>query len=204
MFKIECLPVASLSGCIDATNLQYNAENQLVSADPAGKLRWDPTLNRKWKLKWASYSTRRGLSAEVYDLNAGLLDNDFPSSFIGTAPCPNDSVPNSHGGIMPWSHNLLSVILVENGRLGGKVWQKVQYDERLTKPLPSAKNVEVHFTETADVKVCIAQIVDICGDKEPQEFGSPGPVFAVSVHVEGAEQLKKIKALGCVVSAKEI
>jgi hypothetical protein len=137
----------------------------------------------------------------VYDLNAGLLDDGFFDSFKGLAGCSNGSSAN--GGIMPWSNNILAVVSVDNGR-GQKIWQKVDYDQRLTVAPPAQKNLEVHFKQGADVDACINEIVTISSDSQPHKFGLPGPVTAVGVRIEDPNMAGAIKALSCVESVFDL
>ena len=51
-----------------------------------------PTPRRTWKLKDASYSLRRGKSAEILDVYPNHLDGDFEGYFSG-----------SDGRIAPWN-----------------------------------------------------------------------------------------------------
>lgn len=63
--------------------------------DGNGKVAFDPTPGRTWKVVEPTYSLRRGLTAEIHDVYPGQLDGDFQGYYEGSA-----------GHVAPWSSGI--------------------------------------------------------------------------------------------------
>jgi hypothetical protein len=78
------------SASISAKNVVSSPSG--LTGEPDGKATFDPTPNRTWKLRDATYSLRRGLTNETDDVYADQLDADFAAYFSG-----------STGHVAPWN-----------------------------------------------------------------------------------------------------
>lgn len=83
------LPYSGLLAKISAKNVQ--TINDALYGEPDGKVFFDPTPGRTWKLKNPTWSLRRGLTIEILDVYPYQLDEDFLSFYSG-----------SGGAVGPW------------------------------------------------------------------------------------------------------
>lgn len=93
--------VMGLAADISARNVR--TEGSALRGAPDGKLSWDPTPNRTWKLKNATFSLRRGQSAEQLDVQPWQIDGDFAGYYSG-----------SGGKIAPWGSAFLRRVYVDS------------------------------------------------------------------------------------------
>lgn len=87
LFKI---PYSGLMAEISAKNIQ--TVDGALYGEPDGKVYFDPTPGRTWKLQNATWSLRRGLTIEILDVYPFQLDEDFKSFYSG-----------SGGKVGPWA-----------------------------------------------------------------------------------------------------
>jgi hypothetical protein len=85
------LPVSGLMADISAKNIEERSNGALYG-EPDGKVNFDFTPGRKWKLKNAVWLLDRGLTAEVLDVYSRQIDESFLDYYSG-----------SGGKIAPWS-----------------------------------------------------------------------------------------------------
>ena len=82
--------VCVLAANMSAKNVHREGTKLIGEAD--GKLAWDPTPARRWKLKDATFLFRRGNTVEIQDGRPSQLDESFESYFSA-----------SLGQVGPWS-----------------------------------------------------------------------------------------------------
>lgn len=69
---------------------------------PTGKYDFDPTSHRTWKVIQAEFDLRRGHTAEIHDVNAAHLDQDFLGYLQGSA-----------GHVAPWGDCFIRTMLID-------------------------------------------------------------------------------------------
>jgi len=82
--------VCGLAARMSAKNVHKEGSKLVGEAD--GKLAWDPTPGRRWKLADATFNFRRGSTVEIQDGRPSQLDEDFEGYFTA-----------SLGEVGPWS-----------------------------------------------------------------------------------------------------
>ncbi len=96
------LATSGFKADISAKNIRI--ENNRLLGEPDGKLPFDPTPGRTWKVKNPEFSLKRGQTAEVGDINAGHFDRDFHTAFT-----------EGDGKTAPWGSSFLRKIQLPNG-----------------------------------------------------------------------------------------
>lgn len=89
---------SGLAADISAKNVQAGPDGATLG-EPDGKLDFDPTPGRTWKLANATFDLSRGSSAEIHDVRAGQLDEDFEAFFSGSS---GHVAPWNFGGVRRW------------------------------------------------------------------------------------------------------
>jgi len=169
----------SFEACILNNKKQTNGG---ASYSPTGKLDWDPTPNRRWRVESAEFLTEIAARNEVDDIYADQLDDDFNGFIEGSLSCNKPRSERGHVG--PWGGFLDQVFL------DGK-WTSVEYssaypDIRVPKDQNEPKfNYEVRVTQGANFSSCLAFLETNPQIKEKAiiKVGAPGmeEPFAVSI-----------------------
>jgi hypothetical protein len=184
----------AFSACVANEKKQINGVQTHI---PTGKLDWDPTPNRSWRVSNAEFDILVASRNEVDAVYAKQLDSDFNGHINGTLPCEKPYSERGHVG--PWGG------FVDEIFLEGK-WTPVKYspaypDVRAPIPQNGPKyNYEVQITPGANFAACYARFEKISQIKKISivKTGVPGmeePFAAnllIAEPVEGV--LAKIKA----------
>lgn len=106
------VPADGLLAELSAKNLRFD-ENNKAYGEPDGKEPFDPTPNRTWKIKNATFDMNRGVTTEVLDVPAKFVDDDFV-----------DAIGLCSGPIGPWSADMIRWREPSN-----PVWTNVIYND---------------------------------------------------------------------------
>lgn len=183
------------NGCVEAKITSLKIE-------PTGKLRWDPTVGRKWKLAYAEYSLKRGNVDETDDIYSSQLDGDFAYYMGASHPCK--AIQQDRGNVQSWSSIIPTVFNTTS-----KKWEFVQYDPRFSKPPEVSKTThEILFNSRTNGNSCMQLLKKLMVTKQlsPME-GAPGfpPLGAhASFKDPISESIEKIKNLECVSSVNRV
>lgn len=183
------------NGCIEA---KITSQNIL----PTGKLPWDPTTGREWKLAYVEYSLKRGSPNEVDDIYSYQLDGDFAGYMKGSLPC--NMIKQDRGSVQSWS----SIIAVVFNATSEK-WEAVEYDPRFSlSPEASKTTHEVVFKSQSDGNLCIRRLTDLKVTKQlsPIEAAPGFPPYGAYVNFNEpiSDNIEKVKELNCVSSVNKM
>lgn len=78
------IPYSGFWANLSATNVTTDPTTGITTGTPDGKLPFDPTAGRTWKVKEAGFSLRRGMTPEIHDVRAIHLDENFQAYFSGS------------------------------------------------------------------------------------------------------------------------
>lgn len=182
------------NGCIDA---KINGTTYI----PTGKLPWDPTVGRTWKLAHAEYSLKRGSPNEVDDVYSYQLDQDFQQFISGTLPCNKDR-KRIRGSVQSWSSVIATVYNTKSMR-----WEAVAYDPRFSQPPTVPIHTLTHeiLFDDQEVESCLQKIkkLNVTTELKPIEsvpgFPPVGAGVAFKDPVEkGIEQVRKLTCVKAV------
>jgi len=194
----------SFIGCVDSKTNDPSSpkvckeEGRTCKYLGTGKLAWDTTPSRQWKLAAGQFDNHIGMANEVDDIYAQQLDGEFNEYISGSLGCSLDA-SSARGSVMPWTG------FVDKIYINGK-WTPVEYDPRFTGEDTPAANYshEAVLRSGANGTECVAAVAAISGvlEAKPYLAGPPGAEVIVSVSIklkgDGKAALAAIKSLQCI------
>lgn len=185
----------SFSACVQYDRARTHGVD---SYSPTGKLEWDPTPNRKWRVQNGEFDTQVASRNEVDDVYAGQLDEDFNGFMNGTLGCQEPKSARGHVG--PWGGFVDQVFL--DGKWTSVKYSSAYFDIRAPVVQNGPKfNYELRFTQGANFSSCYAFIENHPQIKEKaiMKSGVPGREEPIAVDVLISlpidSLLKQIKAM---------
>lgn len=196
------VPISGFTGCVDYSNIK---KTNNILQKPTGKTTWDPTPNRKWKIKFAEFSLKRGMTNEVDDMYSRQLDEDFSGYLKGSNKCVlKGGEKLTRGSVQPWSSFVTKYF-------SNSKWVNVDFDSQFLAyinppppPVDQVGNYKIYFRKNVQLdpemaSACWTEVANLgVGILTSPIISENNQQLGLGIYLEKDEQKSNFEGLACV------